>query len=287
MENPTLFIVATPIGNLDDITIRAQKVLTTVPVIAAEDTRRARQLLNHIGIDKKELISYYDQVEQKRAPQLIRRLIDEGLDMALVSDAGTPCISDPGYRLVAEAHKQGINVVPIPGASALTSLVSASGLPSDRVLFIGFLPTKDSALRDEIESWSAHRSSVVFYESPRRFKKVASIIAQVYPQARLTVGRELTKMYEEIRLQTIQETILWVDHHESLKGELAVMVTGFEESKSLESGPTDELRDRIKQEMSNGKRFKDLLKEFKDCGLLRQELYQLLIEIREEIREEP
>ena len=154
VADPVIFIVATPIGNLDDLTPRALATLRNVDIIAAEDTRNTRKLLTHFNIQGKELVSYHDHVEDTRSEQLVERLLRDGLSLALVSDAGTPCVADPGYRLVRHAKQNGIKVHPVPGASALTSLVSASGLPSDRVLFVGFLPVKESDIRREIQSWS-------------------------------------------------------------------------------------------------------------------------------------
>ena len=224
MTSPALYIVATPIGNLDDMTVRAQRVLESVDLIAAEDTRRAKQLLSHLGIGKKELISYYDHVEQEKAPKLVDRMLDEGISLALISDAGTPCISDPGYRLVAEAHRREVTVVPIPGASALGALVSASGLPSSRFTFVGFLPAKDGALESEIQSWNQAFGAIVFYESTRRLKKSLSVIQRFHPEAQIAVGREMTKLHEEITLFPIAEAIDWCQSHENMKGEAAVMV---------------------------------------------------------------
>lgn len=282
---PCLYIVATPIGNLDDMTIRATKTLTDVDVIAAEDTRRAKQLLNHLGVPKKEVISYFDHVEQAKAPLLIERLEKEGISMALISDAGTPCVSDPGYRLVAEAHRVGIKVVPIPGASALTSLVSGSGLPSDRFLFVGFLPSKDAALKSEVESWTGSSASVIFYESTRRLKKALNVISRVHPDAQVAVGRELTKMHEELRLMPLEESLEWCENHETLRGEVALMLSGFSGHAVDLSQQDMKLEEKLKAALASGKRFKEVLKEYKDCGLSRQELYQLLVSLKEKSNE--
>lgn len=280
-----LYVVATPIGNLDDMTLRASKILAEVSLIAAEDTRRAKQLLSHLNIDKKEIISYFDHVEQSKAPVLVQRMKDEGLQMALISDAGTPCVSDPGFRLVAEAHKEGVKVVPLPGASALTALVSASGLPSDRFTFIGFLPSKDGSLKDEIQSWLGEKGSIVFYESTRRLKKSLNTISRTHESVMVAVGRELTKLHEEVRMFPIADAISWCEGHETLKGEVAVMLSGFGEQSADQDLHGSSLEERIREDLAQGKRFKEVLKAYKDSGLSRQELYQLVVKLKEQKNE--
>ncbi len=281
-SSSVIYVVATPIGNLDDLTLRAIKILKNVDIIAAEDTRRARQLLQHIGRDKVEIISYFDHVEREKAPALIKRLLDSSLSMALISDAGTPCISDPGFHLIREARRNGLAVHPIPGPSALTAIVSASGLPSDRLLFIGFLPSKKSALEKEITSWKHAHASVVFYEAPRRLKATFAIIAQHYPNARLAIGRELTKLHEEIVYTDIAGAEIWSRDHQSLRGEAVVMLTPGETREATE-GHTD-LRQSLMEEASvafeQGATLKDLLLLYKERGRSRSDLYQLLLEAK-------
>ncbi len=278
-----LYIVATPIGNLDDFSQRAIRILKNVDVIAAEDTRRARLLLQQLGREKVELVSYYDQVEQEKAAPLVERIQREGLSLALISDAGTPCISDPGYRLVREARKAGLTVHPIPGPSALTALVSASGLPSDRLLFVGFLPSKASALMKEAKVWRSSGASVVFYEAPRRLLKSLEIIEELYPNAELAIGRELTKLHEEIILTDISGAKAWCTDHEFLKGEAAVMLSLGAEGEP-EIAAAGELREIIRREaqlaFEQGATLKDLLKSMRDRGIPRSELYQLLLEVK-------
>ena len=230
-------------------------------------------------------MSYYDHVEAEKAPQLVAKIRNEGIAMALISDAGTPCVSDPGFRLVAEAHKQGVTVVPVPGASALTCLVSGSGLPSDRFMFIGFLPAKDKALKEEVENWKDFAGSVVFYESTRRLKKSLNLIKRVHPSLQIAVGRELTKLHEEVALFSIEDAVSWCEGHQTLKGEVAVMAYGFSSRAEAVADDLSDLESKLKAELLAGKRFKDLLKEYKDCGLAHQELYQLLVKLKEEKRE--
>lgn len=279
-----IYVVATPIGNLDDISQRAMKILKNVDLIAAEDTRRARQLLQQIGREKVELISYYDHVEQEKAPIILDRLQRDNLSLALVSDAGTPCVSDPGYRLIREAKKRGIPVHPIPGPSALTALVSASGLPSDRLLFVGFLPTKKAALVREVASWRSMRASIVFYEAPRRLDQVFKVIEELYPNAELVVGRELTKLHEEILMTDVKGARAWCHDHDFLKGEAAVMVSLGKDSETPETQAAEAANEIASEAIllfRGGATLKDLLQKFKDRGLSRSDLYQLLLEAKE------
>ena len=288
-KESVIYVVATPIGNLDDISLRAVRILKNVDLIAAEDTRRARLLLQQIGREKAEIISYYDQVEKEKSVQLIQRLQEEVISLALISDAGTPCISDPGFRLIREARRAGIKVHPIPGASALTALVSASGLPSDRVLFIGFLPNKRSALIKEIKSWAQFEASIVFYEAPRRLKQTLAAIEEFYPYAELVIGRELTKLHEEIISTDIKGAQTWCHDHEFLKGEASIMLR-IGENPAGSAQNVEDLRSQLGREASDlfqqGSSLKDLLQLFKDRGLSRGELYQLLLKSKENDREE-
>ena len=285
---PALYVVATPIGNLDDMTPRAIATLKNVDIIAAEDTRNTRKLLSHFNISGAELISYHDHVEDERSEKLIGRMIRDGVSIALVSDAGTPCVADPGYRLVRLAKEHGIKVHPVPGASALTSLISASGLPSDRVLFVGFLPTKASDLRREVQSWSKTNAAIVYFEPTRRLEDSLSVIAEIYPNAEVAIGRELTKLYEEIETKPISEAISWLHGHSVLKGEAVVMVhMGSTEEGSEEQNDLliNQAKAAAVKGFSSGKTLKDLLKELGGLGLSRTELYQLLLAVKDELGE--
>ena len=221
-----LFIVATPIGNLDDITVRARQVLDQVDLIAAEDTRHSATLLQHLGINK-PLVAYHDHNERDTSAGLIAK-IESGVQIALISDAGTPLISDPGYRLVQLAHEKGIPVVPIPGPSALIAGLSASGLPTDRFLFVGFLPAKKEARRKALEDLALERATLVFYESRHRIAASLSDMAEVFGVDRLaTIGRELTKKFEQVAQQTLGELNEAVKSGDIVsKGEFVVMVSG-------------------------------------------------------------
>lgn len=276
MSTSALYVVATPIGHMDDLSPRARSILGSVDLIAAEDTRRAGLLLSKLGIKPSGLVSYYDQIEDSRAPQLVKRMKDEGISIALISDAGSPCIADPGYRLVRQARDAGIAVHPIPGPSAVTSLVSVSGLACHRFLFIGFLPTKDGAFHKEMESWKQVGGSVIFYESPRRLAKSLEKIATAYPGVRLAIGREMTKLHEEIVTMAAEDAILWAQNHENLKGEAAVMV----DLSQMEKPSISTIEDLLTEDLNQGLTFKDILKKYKDDGYSKSELYQKLIELK-------
>lgn len=286
MPECAVYVVATPIGNLDDLTPRARKTLEGVDLIAAEDTRHAKKLLSALGIVGKKLVSYHDHNEAERAEQLVSEILEHGTSLALITDAGTPCISDPGYRLVRAAKERGIPVHPVPGASALTALASAAGLATNRLLFAGFLPTKQQALATEIRSWRSARAAVVFYESTRRLAKTLHAIAQVYPDARVAVGRELTKLYEEIVTLPIAESLEWVQSHATLKGEASVMVE-LPPEDALAAGEggapvtAADLSDMARAEFARGATLKDLLRKFADAGLSRADLYRLLLQAKE------
>ena len=192
----TLYVVATPIGNLEDITARALRILREVSVVACEDTRRTRQLLTHFDIHT-PTVSYYEHNKLARGPQLLRQLA-EGRSIALVTDAGTPGISDPGVLLVREARAAGVPVVPIPGPSAVVAALSAAGLPADRFVFDGFLPVKPGRRVNRLKALRELETTVVVYESPHRIVAALEAIAEVYGDTPVVIARELTKQFEEI-----------------------------------------------------------------------------------------
>jgi 16S rRNA (cytidine1402-2'-O)-methyltransferase len=192
----TLFVVATPIGNLEDITARALRVLREVAVIACEDTRRTRALLTHFDIHT-PTVSYYEHNKLTRGPQILRQL-QEGRSIALVTDAGTPGISDPGFLLVREARAAGVPVVPVPGPAAVAAALSAAGVPADRFVFDGFPPVKPGRRRHRLEALRALETTVVLYESPHRILATLEAIGEVFGEREVVVARELTKQFEEI-----------------------------------------------------------------------------------------
>ena len=191
-----LYLVSTPIGNLGDITHRAVEVLKAVDFVICEDTRHSRPLFDHYGI-RKPLISFFEGNEMRKAAGLVER-VRAGENAALVTDAGTPAISDPGFRLVAESVKQGVEVVSVPGASALVSALSVSGLPTDAFVFEGFLPPKSGARRNKMKSWAGERRTVIFYESCHRIAAALEDLEAALGDVRVVVARELTKKFEEV-----------------------------------------------------------------------------------------
>ncbi|MCZ6801403.1 MAG: 16S rRNA (cytidine(1402)-2'-O)-methyltransferase [Nitrospirae bacterium] len=219
----SLYIVSTPIGNLEDITIRALRILKEASIIAAEDTRRTQKLCAFYGIGT-PLTSYHDFNKEEKTAVLIKRM-DEGQIIALVSDAGTPLISDPGYYLVSRTISHGLPVIPVPGASAPLAALTASGLPTDSFTFYGFLPRKSGARNTFLQSLQQHKETIIFFESPHRLPKTLQMLKESLGDRRIVITRELTKVYEEILRGTAEE-ILQVSQKRTWKGELTVVVEG-------------------------------------------------------------
>ena len=233
----TLFVVPTPIGNLEDITLRAVRVLKECHAIACEDTRQTVKLLNHFDIQK-PLISFYSHNQARRIPELINDL-SAGKTIALVSDSGTPGISDPGFFLVDAAVKAGINVVALPGPCAAITALVASGLPMDGFVFLGFLKRKPGKMKKELRAACAAGKTVVFYESPYRVSKTLAVCAEVFgADARAALGRELTKKFEEVMRGTLAELQLQLAAKKEILGEFVVLVTptDIETSNDDDSG---------------------------------------------------
>jgi 16S rRNA (cytidine1402-2'-O)-methyltransferase len=222
----TLYIVATPIGNLEDVTLRALRVLREVEAVACEDTRQTVKLLNAYDI-RKRLISYFQPRERQRVPEIIG-LLKAGKDVALVSDAGTPGISDPGFPLIREALREGLKVVPIPGASALSAALSAAGLPNHRVLFAGFPPPKKEATRKLLASLKDEEATLVFYLPVRRIGEFLAAILGTMGDRRVVIARELTKVHEEF-LRGSAAGLLEAAGKRTFKGEATVLVHGCKE----------------------------------------------------------
>ncbi len=216
----TLYVVATPIGNMEDITLRALRVLKEVDLIAAEDTRLTKRLLSHYGIHK-PLVSYFEHNEPKRAPMLIERL-NEGMDIALLTDAGTPGISDPGYRLVRLAIENSIPVTTIPGPSAIISALSIAGLPTDRFTFLGFVPPSKGRKRRFFLELRDTESTFVVYESPRRLIDTIRCMVDLLGDVEVTVLRELTKLHEEV-IRGRAKTLLEDMEKREIKGEVTIV----------------------------------------------------------------
>ncbi|QEY12130.1 16S rRNA (cytidine(1402)-2'-O)-methyltransferase [Cellvibrio sp. KY-YJ-3] len=225
--NPgTLYVVATPIGNLGDMVPRAVETLQTVALIAAEDTRHSSRLLSRFDI-KTPCVAYHDHSDEQRTEQLIARM-HAGDSIALISDAGTPLVSDPGYRLVRSARQAGIQVVPIPGACAMIAALSAAGLPSDRFAFEGFLPAKQVARCTQLQNLATDPRTLIFYEAPHRILETLQDMAQVFgPEREVVMARELTKTFETIKGDKVADLAAWVaaDSNQQ-RGEIVLLVHG-------------------------------------------------------------
>ena len=226
-----LYVVATPIGNLEDITLRAIETLKNCDLIAAEDTRRSRKLLNHYQI-KTRLTSYHDYTASRDVEGLLA-LLEDGATISLISDAGTPLISDPGYRIVALARKKGILVYPIPGVTALAAGLSVAGLPTDRFVFEGFLPAKEAARRRKLEALKNESRTIVFYESPHRLRVSLRAMVDVFGQSRgVFLARELTKRFENHFYGDVASALAWIDENND-RGEFVIIVEGRKQEFSL------------------------------------------------------
>jgi 16S rRNA (cytidine1402-2'-O)-methyltransferase len=242
--NPgTLYVVSTPIGNLEDVTLRALKILKDVDMIAAENTRQTRGFCSHYNI-KTRLISYHQHNQRSRGPELIERL-KKGSDIALVTSAGTPSISDPGSLLVNMALGNGIRVSPIPGPSAAIAALSVSGLHVDRFLFLGFLSNKTGKRKKELRDLAHEQRCMVFYEAPHRIKAMLKDMNEVLGDRYVVILRELTKIYEEIKRGTVSLILKELDDH-ILKGEFTVVLAGAEK-KEDEDFVDNKVRDTIKR----------------------------------------
>jgi len=218
-----LFVVSTPIGNLEDITLRALKILKEVEIIACEDTRQTIKLLNAFGL-KKRLLSYFHPKESQKLPEILAYL-NSGQDVALVSDAGTPGISDPGFPLIREALNQGIQIIPIPGPSALTAALSASGLPTHRIIFVGFPPAKRGSLKNFLSKLSEEEGTMVFFVPMRRVCEFIKVAQEVFGPRNAVLAREITKVHEEFiraRLDTLLDGLT----PDKIRGEATLLIQG-------------------------------------------------------------
>ena len=265
----TLYIVATPIGNLEDITYRAVRVLGEVDRIACEDTRQTRKLLDRYGISK-PLVSYHEHNEQGRTGELLRDL-EAGMSIALVSDAGTPLVSDPGYRLVQAAREKGIAVSPLPGPSAILASLSASGLPTDSFLFLGFLPAKAGQRRRVLEQHQAIPATLVCYEAPHRAQETLEDIAATLGPRPVVLARELTKIHEEFLRGTAAELAATLRERGPLKGEITLII-GKAEGVAADDSPIDESVEKL---IEAGLSRMDALKTVaRTRGLSKREVYK-------------
>lgn len=273
----TLYVVATPLGNLGDLSPRAAEVLRGASVVAAEDTRRTRGLLSHLGVSP-TLLSFHAHSGARRLETLIEMLQDDR-DVALVSDAGTPAISDPGMDLVAAARTAGITVVPIPGPSAVATTLSAAGLPADRYLFLGFVPRKGSERTRLLSRAATEEWSVVFFEAPGRLVALLKDLHALAGAGRqAVVARELTKLYEEFRAGTLGELVDYFTET-APRGEITVILEGTG-SPSEPPDRTDEALDRAAALLADGMSRREIVRELTDnFGIPRNDAYRLVMEL--------
>lgn len=280
-----LYVVATPIGNLEDITMRALRILKEADVIACEDTRQTLKLLSHFGVQKR-LVSYHEHNEIMRASELIIEL-EEGAQVALVSDAGTPAISDPGHRLVSLSLRHGIKVVPVPGASALVAALAASGMPMDQFLFVGFLPSRQSERRKTLRALAQEPRTLVLYEAPHRLLDSLEDALEILGNRPAVIAREVTKVYEEF-LRDHLETLVDSVRKKAPRGEITIVIGTSDgqpahHSDAAEAGAVPLARriDEIIKE--NGVDKKAALKQAaRERGLTKREAYKQLLVTRDE-----
>lgn len=271
----TLYLVATPIGNLADITHRALQVLKDVDLIACEDTRHTHKLLQHYGITTKT-VSYHEHNEQQRTTQLIDQL-KRGSDIAVVSDAGTPSISDPGYRLVRAAIENGVAVVPVPGPSALISALIAAGLPTDEFFFAGFLPSRTNARRTRLSELRTVPGTLIFYEAPHRLATTLKDAYEILGERDAVVARELTKLHEEIKRGRLSELASYFEDGDKARGEIVLLIDRNVIADTTVKTETSiaALVDRFEQEGMDHRAA--LKKAARELGLSRAEAYRRLV----------
>ena len=267
-----LYIVATPIGNLEDITLRAVRVLREVDVVAAEDTRHTQILLSRHDIHT-PLTSYHEHNEKTKAQELVARLV-QGQNIALVSDAGTPAISDPGFRLVVQAIRAGVRIIPIPGASALTAVLSASGLPTDRFVFEGFLPAKKSQRREKLQTLRDETRTLIFYEAPHRLKEALDDIHELMGNREAVLAREVSKIHEEFLRGPISELLRTLGGGD-IRGEVTLIING---ASGVPGVSEDRLKAEILELKGRGLRVKEIAEVLGEkFGYPKKEIYRLAL----------
>lgn len=290
-EKPgTLYLVATPIGNLEDMTFRAIRTLKEVQLIAAEDTRQTRKLLTHFEIQNR-LVSYHEHNREASGPELIRLLL-EGQSIALVSDAGIPAISDPGADLARDAAAVGIPVVPIPGANAALSALIVSGLPTDRFLFVGFPPRDRKGVHKLLDSLQGESGTLILYESPHRLKKTVAAIIERWGGRKMAIVRELTKKHEEVVRGTVEACLAHVEQNAPL-GECCILIEGTRSENGIRAGDDAEqvglwwtsvsLGQHVAHYEAAGQSRKEAMKSTAtDRGISKRDVYQALLEKNED-----
>ncbi len=274
--NSKLYIISTPIGNLEDITLRALNILRDVDLIACEDTRTTKKLLAHYQIQR-PLVSYHEHNEAAKSKELVSELL-EGKSIALVSDAGTPGVSDPGYRIVKLASESGIEVIPIPGASAAIAALSVSGLPTSSFAFYGFPPRQKKRLHEYLDRIKDYPETLVFYESPSRIVKTLEAMIDVFGDRKASLSREITKMYEETLRGSLSEVKELLQTKETIRGEFTLVVEGASDDKTkFDSETVDKLLKLLKKE---GLTLTDAVKRVSaDSGISKSKIYKKALEI--------
>jgi 16S rRNA (cytidine1402-2'-O)-methyltransferase len=273
----TLFVIATPIGNMEDITLRALRILSEVNLIAAEDTRHTGKFLKHHKINA-HLISCHEHNEEKRSDELVE-LLKKGQNIALVSNAGTPSVSDPGYRLIQKSISEDIRVTPIPGASAAISALSVSGLATDSFTFIGFAPRKHGKRSSLFNNLSRETRTLIFYESPRRLLNLMEDLLMNFGDRKAVLAREITKIHEEFLRGSLSNIKDRINSREKIKGECTLIVEGFTSEKEISD---DELQQEIRQAIhQSGERLSGIVKEIAGrYGLSRSRVYNLALKLK-------
>ena len=272
-----LYVVATPIGNREDITLRALNILRDVDLIAAEDTRKTGNLLAHYQI-KNRLISFHEHNEKKRTPEMIGKLLD-GISIALVSNAGTPSISDPGYRLIEAAIANKITVSPIPGVSAATAAMSVSALPTDSFVFIGFLPRKKAKRQQFLNELAVEPRPVIFYESPKRILTLLEEIISCMGDRPAVLAREMTKLHEEFIRGSVSEILKTLELRAEIKGECTLLIAGFEGKEELNSEIiTTEIRAALEKQQIRLSEIAKLIAQ--KYGLSKNKVYEIALKVK-------
>lgn len=272
MADGNLYIISTPIGNLEDITLRALRILKEVDFIAAEDTRHSAKLLNHYGISK-PLISYWSEKEKVRSDEIIEKL-KSGMSVALISDSGTPGISDPGAVLIKKAIEEDLNIIPVPGPSAVIAALSASGISAEEFTFIGFLPPKESHRQKRLKELSLEMRTLIFYEAPHRIFETLADMEEILGPRNAALVKEISKIHEEIIRGSFTDIVDALENR-TIAGEYVIIVEG----KTKESLTADEALDEIRSLMKKGKGRKEAVKMVAEAyGFSKKTLYDQSLE---------
>ena len=277
----TLYVVATPIGNRDDITLRALNILREVDLIAAEDTRKTRRFLELHGI-KSSLISYHEHNEAERTPKLIAKL-KRGISIALVSNAGTPTVSDPGYRLITATLAGNLDVMPIPGVSAATTALSAAGLPTDSFVFLGFASKKKAKRLQQLNDLASEPRTLIFYESPRRILSLLGEIKDTMGDRHVVIAREMTKLHEEFLRGRLSEIAILLKGRAEIKGECTLLVAGYDQEESLS---WDVAKQQVRTAVLNRRNSLSLIAReiAAESGISKNKIYTHALKIKKELK---